>query len=63
MFLGFQRLMQTFGIAPAFHHAAGEFVDDDDLVVLDDIIDVAGEKLVRAQRLIDVMHERILWMS
>ena len=58
LFLGFQRLVQAFGIAPAFHHAAGELVDDDDLVVLDDVVDVAGEHLVGAQRLVDVMHER-----
>ena len=57
-FLGFQRLVQPLGIAPAFHHAAGELVDDDDLVVLDDVIDVAGEQLVRPQRLVDVMDQR-----
>jgi len=37
MLLGFQRLVQAFGIAAALHHAAGEFVDDDDLVVADDV--------------------------
>ena len=30
LFLGLERLVQAFGIAPAFHHAAGEFVDDHD---------------------------------
>ena len=54
-FLGFQRLVQAFGIAAAFHHAAGEFVDDDDLVVLDDIVLVPLEQQVRLQRLVDVM--------
>ena len=50
--LGFERLMQAFGIAPAGHHAAGELVDDDDLVVLDDVILVALEQLVGAQGLV-----------
>ena len=58
MLLGLERLVQAFGIAPARHHAAGELVDDDDLVVLDDIILVALEELVGAQRLVDVMNDR-----
>ncbi len=57
VFLGFQRLMQPLRIAAAFHHAAGELVDDDDLVLLHDVITVALEQLVRPQRLIDVMHD------
>ena len=57
VFLGFQRLVQAFGIAPAFHHAAGEFVDDDDLVVLDDVVAVLLEQLVGLQRLVDVMDD------
>ena len=57
-FLGLQRLVQPLGIAPALHHAAGELVDDDDLVVLDDVVGVAGEQLVGAQRLVDVVDER-----
>ena len=56
--LGFERLMQAFGIAPAFHHAAGELVDDDDLAVLDDVVAVLLEQLVRLQRLVDVMDDR-----
>ena len=58
MFFGFERLMQAFRIAPARHHAAGEFVDDDDFVVADDIVLVALEQFVRAHRLIDVMDDR-----
>ena len=54
-FLGFQRLVQAFGIAAAFHHAAGEFVDDDDLAVPDDVVPVSLEQLVGLQRLVDVM--------
>ena len=56
-FLGFQGLVQAFGIAPALHHAAGEFVDDDDLAVLDDVIRVALEQDMRAQRRIGVMDQ------
>jgi hypothetical protein len=44
VFLGFQRLMQAFGIAAPLHHAAGELVDDDDLAVADDVILVAREQ-------------------
>ena len=57
-FLGFERLVQPLRVAPAFHHAAGELVDDDDLVVLDDVLGVAREQLVRPQRLVDVMDQR-----
>ncbi len=57
MLLGLQRLMQPFRIAPARHHAAGEFVDDHHLAVAHDIVLVALEQLVRAQRLIDVMDD------
>ena len=39
--LGFEGLVEALGVASAFHHAAGELVDDDDLVVLDDVVDVA----------------------
>ncbi len=56
--LGLERLMQAFGIAAARHHAAGELVDDDDLVIADDVVLVALEQLVRAQRLIDVVDDR-----
>ena len=58
MLLGLERLMQAFRIAPARHHAAGELVDDDDLAVAHDVVLVALEQLVRAQRLIDVVHDR-----
>ncbi|MGY2930905.1 hypothetical protein ACVWZ6_000507 [Bradyrhizobium sp. GM6.1] len=55
--LGFQGLMQAFRIAAALHHATGELVDDDDLVVADDVVLVAREQRVGAQRLIDVVHD------
>ena len=57
MLLGLERLMQPFRIAPARHHAAGELVDDDDLAVAHDVVLVALEQLVGAQRLIDVMDD------
>ena len=57
MLLGLERLVQSFGIAPARHHAAGELVDDDDLVVLDDVVLVALEQLVGAQPLLHVVHD------
>ncbi len=50
--------MQAFGIASALHHAPGKFVDDDDLVVLNDVVRVTGEHRVRAQGLINVMNQR-----
>ena len=50
--------MQALGITPSGHHAAGELVDDDDLVTLDDVVLVALEQLVGLQRLIDVMDHR-----
>ena len=56
--LGLQRLVQPLRIAPARHHAAGELVDDDDLAVAHDVVLVALEQLVRAQRLVDVVHGR-----
>ncbi len=58
VFLGFQRLVQPFRVAPAFHHAAGELVDDDDLVVAHDVVDVAGEQRVGAQALLHVVDHR-----
>ena len=57
VFLGFKRLVQPFGIPPAFLHAAREFIDDDDVVVLDDVIHILFEQNMRAQRLVGVMHQ------
>ena len=56
--LGLERLVQAFRIAPAGHHAAGELVDDDDLVAFDDVVAVALEELMRLERRIDVVDER-----
>ena len=49
--------MQPFRIAPPLHHPAGELVDDDDLVVLDDVVGVARKQFVRPQCLVDVVDE------
>ena len=57
MLLGFQRLMQSFRVTAARHHAAGEFVDDDDFAIAHNVILVALEQFMRAQSLVHVMHE------
>ena len=48
---------RPFRIAPARHHAAGELVDDHHLAVADDVVLVALEQRVGAQRLVDVVDE------
>ena len=55
--LGLERLVQAFRIAPALHHAAGELVDDHHLAVADDVVLVALEQGVGAQRLVHVVDE------
>ena len=56
--LGLDRLMQPLGQTPTGHHPAGEFVNQNDVAIAHDVILVLLEKLVRAQPLIDVMHNR-----
>ena len=62
--LGLERLVQAFRIAPPRHHAASELVDDDDLadallgIETDDVVLVALEERVGAQRLVEVMDDR-----
>ena len=63
-FLGFDRLVQAVGPAPAGHLAAGELVDDHDLAVLDQVLDVAPVEVVRAQPLVDrVQHVHVLHLE
>jgi hypothetical protein len=56
--------VQALGVAAARHHAAGELVDDDDLVLArlgveaDDVVLVLREERVRAQRLVHVVDDR-----
>ena len=57
-FLGFDRLVQAVGPAPARHHAAGKFVDDDDFAVFDHVLHIAAIERVRLDRGFDVMLER-----
>ncbi len=56
-FLRLDGLMQAVRPAPADHRAARELVDDDHLAVLDDVVDVALEEPMSAQRRGQVMHE------
>ncbi len=56
-FLRFNGLVQTVGPAAALHRATGELVDDDDFTVADDVLDVALEDRMRAQRRVQVMHQ------
>ena len=56
--LGLDGLMQALVIAAAVHQAAGEFIDDDDLTVLDDVVDVALHESAGLHGLIDVVVQR-----
>ena len=55
--LRLERLVHAVRPAAAGHQPAGELVDDDHLVVLDDVVAVAEEEVVRAQRLMEVVVE------
>ena len=55
--LGFDRLMQPVGIAPTFHQTAGEFVDDQDFTVADDIVDVSFHQPAGSDGLIDPVRD------
>jgi len=46
-FFRFSGLMQAVGPAPTGHHAAGEFIDDDDLAAADDVLNVALVQVMR----------------
>ena len=54
-FLGLDRLVESVRPAAAGHFAAGVFIDDDDLVVLDDVLDVLFEDAVGLEELGDVV--------
>ena len=55
--LRLDRLVHAVRPAAALHQPAGELVDDDHLVVLDDVVPVAEEQVVRPQRLVEVVEE------
>src|SRR2546427_13163925 len=54
---GFDSLVQAVGPAAAGHQAASELVDDDHLAVLDYVVPVWEEKVVRPERRVEVMHQ------
>ena len=51
------RLVESLGPAAAGHGASGLLVDDDDLSVLHDVVNIAVEEDVRAERLHDMMED------
>ena len=55
--LGLDGLVQALGQTTAGHHAAGEFVDQDDLAALDDVVLVALIQSVGAQGLVGVVDQ------
>ena len=55
MLLGFNRLMQTFGIPAAMEDTAGELIHDFHLVILDHIVHIFVEQLVGPQGLSDIV--------
>src|SRR6267142_3140817 len=55
--LGFDRLMQTVRPAPARHQPVGEFVDDDHVAFLHDVVPVAKEEIVGTERRVQMMHQ------
>ena len=57
LLLGLDRLVQTFAVAAAGHHAAGELVDDDDFAVADDVVLVAVEDRFGLERLFEVVRQ------
>ena len=56
VFLGLQGLMQAVAVPAPRHEPAGEFVDDDDLRVLDHVVHIPLEEQMGLQRLVDVVH-------
>ena len=50
--------MQSFVVAAAVHQTSGEFIDDDDLSVLDHIVDLVFHAAVCLDRLIDMVLDR-----
>ena len=62
--LGLDGLMQTLVITAAVHESAGEFIDDDDLAVLDNVVDITLHEAPCLHGLIDVVRERgVFWVG
>ncbi len=57
LLLGLDRLVQSFGVTAPLHDAAGEFVDDQHLAVLDYILDIFLEEGAGAERLHQVVDQ------
>ena len=49
-FLSFDRLVQPFRPAAAGHQASREFIDDDDLAILNDVVLIAQKEVMGTQR-------------
>ena len=49
--------MESFGVAAPRHHPSSELVDNYDLALAHNVILVALEQFMRAQGLVDVMHD------
>ena len=56
-FLGLDGLVQALVVAAAIHQSAGEFIDDDDLAVLDHIVDVFFHQATGLHGLVDMVHQ------
>ena len=56
-FFGFDGLVEAVGVAAAEHEPAGEFVDDDDFAVFDDVVAVAFHEGVGFEGLVEVVGE------
>ena len=56
-FLGLDRLVQSVAPFPPFRHAAGEFIDDHDLALADDIMAVEQKGPIGADRPLDEIVE------
>jgi hypothetical protein len=55
--LGLQGLVEAVGVAPPGHEPPGELVHDDHLAVLDDVVHIALEQVVRLEALEHVVLE------
>ncbi len=55
---GLDGLVHALVVAPALKYATGELVDDHDLAVVDDVVTVALEQLLRLQRVVQVADQR-----
>ena len=57
IFLGFYSLVQPLGVAASQHKPSGEFIHDDNLPILDDILLVFFEKLAGGECVLQVAYK------